>query len=59
VSQELDACGERLPPDPRWEPYTGKPHVAEHEAWFPEDTEVVDVFSPPSNDDTLAVAPLR
>jgi quercetin dioxygenase-like cupin family protein len=26
------------------------PSGVEHEAWFPEDTEVVDIFSPPRED---------
>jgi quercetin dioxygenase-like cupin family protein len=33
------------------------PGGAEHEAWFPEDTEVIDVFSPPREDFFAAGAP--
>jgi hypothetical protein len=33
------------------------PGGVEHEAWFPEDTEVVDVFAPPREDFLTAEAP--
>jgi len=33
------------------------PGGVEHEAWFPEDTEVVDVFAPPREDFLTAAAP--
>lgn len=33
------------------------PSGVEHEAWFPEDTEVVDVFSPPREDFLSGVTP--
>ena len=29
---------------------TGEKEMVEHEAWFPEDSEVVDIFSPPRED---------
>jgi quercetin dioxygenase-like cupin family protein len=34
------------------------PGGVEHEAWFPEDTEVVDVFSPPREDFLTGEAPV-
>jgi quercetin dioxygenase-like cupin family protein len=34
------------------------PSGVEHEAWFPEDTEVVDVFSPPREDFLTGEAPV-
>ncbi len=33
------------------------PGGVEHEAWFPEDTEVIDVFSPPREDFLVSEAP--
>ena len=33
------------------------PPGVEHEAWFPEDTEVVDIFSPPREDFLSGVTP--
>jgi quercetin dioxygenase-like cupin family protein len=33
------------------------PGGVEHEAWFPEDTEVIDVFSPPREDFLVGGAP--
>ncbi|MBI3637701.1 MAG: cupin domain-containing protein [Candidatus Rokubacteria bacterium] len=33
------------------------PGGVEHEAWFPEDTEVIDVFSPPREDFLTSEAP--
>jgi len=34
------------------------PGGVEHEAWFPEDTEVIDVFSPPREDFLTGEAPV-
>jgi hypothetical protein len=34
------------------------PGGVEHEAWFPEDTEVVDMFAPPREDFLTSETPL-